>query len=324
VVRYSSEATSAKLKSGGQTFLVDVVEGLRHRPKSLPCKYLYDRRGSMLFDRICGLAEYYVTRAELAIMRRFAAQMGDVLGPRVLVIEYGSGSSVKTRLLLDNLVDPAGYVPVDISQRHLKESAERLAREYPHVEVSPVCGDFTCPFELPETSREAAARVVYFPGSTIGNFDSRAAVDLLSGIAGICGLGGGLLIGIDLKKDRTVLEAAYNDRQGVTAAFNMNLLRRINRELGADFDLDRFEHRAVYNESAGRIEIGLVSRCRQEVVIAGERFELRKGEEIRTEHSHKYTLDQFTAMASEAGLKLRRYWTDSLVRFAVLYFEVAG
>ncbi len=304
------------------TFLADVLVGLSDNPKRLPCKYFYDRRGSQLFEQICELDEYYLTRSELAIMRRFAPQMADQLGPGVMLIEFGSGSSLKTRLLLDHLVDQVAYVPVDISGQHLQRSAEDISASYPTVQVLPVCADFTAEFELPVLDRIPACTAVYFPGSTIGNFPPDAAARLLSRIAELCGADGSLLIGIDLKKDVEIIEAAYNDRLGVTAEFNLNLLRRINRELGADFQLDQFRHRADYNETDGRIEMHLVSPREQTVSIAENSFAFAKGESICTEFSHKYSVEEFEAIAARSGLTLSREWTDPRRHFAVLQFVV--
>jgi dimethylhistidine N-methyltransferase len=303
-------------------FLDDVVEGLSQSPKCLPCKYFYDERGSRLFDRICELDEYYLTRAELALMRQYAAEMAEQIGPDVMLVEYGSGSSIKTRLLLDCLPDPVAYVPVDISRDHLEQTAMGLARDYPLIEVLPVCADFTQPFDLPVSLREPSHAAVYFPGSTIGNFTPDEASQLLGNIAPLCGTGGGLLIGIDLKKDVNTIEAAYDDAEGVTAEFNVNLLRRINRELGGSFRLDHFRHRAAYDPHRGRVELGLVSQRRQEVEVAGETFCFEEGEEIRTEYSHKYTIAEFAELAASVGLTLRRCWTDEDSRFAVLHFAV--
>jgi dimethylhistidine N-methyltransferase len=304
-------------------FLADVLAGLRSPRKTLPCKYFYDERGSALFERICDLEEYYPTRTELAILRAHGGEMADALGPACLLVEYGSGSSAKTRLLLDRLARPAGYVPVDISREHLLRTAERLRADYPRLPVLPVAADFTAAFALPRTQRPARRRVVYFPGSTIGNFGPREAVALLRGVASLCGHGGGLLIGIDLRKQREVLERAYDDALGVTAAFNLNLLARINRELGADFDLARFAHRALWRDAASRIEMHLVSREEQRVRLAGETFQFRAGETICTEHSHKYTVEGFGALAARGGLAQRRVWTDAAQRFSVQYLEVA-
>jgi dimethylhistidine N-methyltransferase len=305
-----------------RVFLRDVIAGLRSRPKQLPCKYFYDRRGSELFDQICQLDEYYLTRAELALMDQFAPEMGAQIGGGAMLVEYGSGSSVKTRYLLDGLPDPVAYVPVDISGDHLQHTAGELARDYPQIEILPVCADFTKDFALPRSLRTASHAAVYFPGSTIGNFMPGEAIALLRRITRMCGTGGGLLIGVDLKKDIPTIEAAYNDRLGVTAEFNLNLLRRINRELGADFDLDQFFHQARYNAELGRVEMYLISRQAQTVTVGGEAIEFEPGETICTEHSHKYTVDEFAAVAAAAGLTLRREWTTKRREFAVLHFAV--
>jgi dimethylhistidine N-methyltransferase len=305
-----------------RAFLHDVTSGLRSTPKRLSCKYFYDRCGSELFDRICLLDEYYLTRAELAVMDQFAAEMGAQIGPGAMLVEYGSGSSVKTRYLLDGLPNPVAYVPVDISGDHLQQTARELARDYPQIEILPVCADFTRDFALPRSLRTASHAAVYFPGSTIGNFMPDEAVALLRRITRLCGTGGGLLIGIDLKKDVATIEAAYNDRLGVTAEFNLNLLRRINRELGADFDVDQFFHQARYNAELGRVEMYLISRQAQRVTLGGEIVEFEPGETICTEHSHKYTVDEFASVAAAAGLTLRREWTTKKREFAVLHFAV--
>ncbi len=305
------------------TFFEDVVAGLSESPRSLPCKYFYDERGSQLFDKICELEEYYLTRAELSIMDRYSEEMADQIGPGVMLVEYGSGSSMKTRLLLDHLCDPVAYVPVDISREHLQRAADKLAIAYPHIEVLPVCADFTRGFHLPDSIRDATHNAVYFPGSTIGNFEPEAARAILIRIATMCGTGGGLLIGIDLQKDVDIIEAAYNDAKGVTSEFNLNLLSRINRELDGDIDVDQFEHEANYNEERGRVELQLVSQCAQEVRIGDESFTFTKGDAILTECSHKYTISGFANLGNEAGLMLRRHWTDQHERFAVLHFAVS-
>jgi dimethylhistidine N-methyltransferase len=302
----------------------DVLEALDRRPqKELPTQYLYDARGSALFDQICELPEYYPTRTELAIMERDAAAMSRAIGPRALVIEYGSGSSIKTRRLLERLRESAGCVLVDISCSHLRRSAEELAARFPSVEVQSVCADFTEPFDVPQPQSLVWRRVVYFPGSTIGNFLPEHATRLMHQMATLVGPGGGLLIGTDLRKDPAMLEAAYNDAQGVTAAFNKNLLRRINRELGADFRLDAFEHRAIYDEARGRIEMLLISREAQDVSVAGRRFRFAAGEAIRTEYSHKYTIPGFHRMAAVAGWQPEAVWTDPQSLFAVHLLRAA-
>jgi dimethylhistidine N-methyltransferase len=304
-------------------FRTDVLNGLRRRHKRLPCKYFYDDVGSQLFDRICELPEYYPTRTELAILGADAPAMAARLGRHCLVIEYGSGSSIKTRLLLDALDRPAAYLPVDIACEHLERSAAALANNHPGLVVLPVCADFTCRFALPPGVPAAARRVAYFPGSTIGNFAPRPAASLLAEMGRLVGPGGAVLIGVDLKKDPKVLEPAYNDAAGVTAAFNLNLLARINRELAGDFDLDRFEHHALYDPTFGRVEMYLISRRRQSVRAAGERIDFEEGEPILTECSYKYTVRGFQALAAAAGLRARQVWTDANRWFSVQYLTVS-
>lgn len=303
-------------------FLADVLRGLRAPVKELPCKYFYDEAGSRLFERITRLPEYYPTRTELSIMRRHAGEMAELAGPRAQVIEFGSGTSEKTRLLLDRLPEPAGYVPVDICAAQLDEAARRLAAEYPGLDVMPVCADFTRPFELPAPPCPAVRRVVYFPGSTVGNFMPDEAVRLLRRVRRLCGASGGMILGADLKKDPAALHAAYNDRDGVTAAFNRNLLVRINRELGADFAVERFFHYAYYDPRAGRVEMHLVSDGAQRVRLAGEELAFDHGESVRTECSHKYSGADLRRLADAGGFTLRETWTDSRQRFCVLYLAV--
>lgn len=305
-------------------FLRDVHRGLARPRKRLPSKYFYDEQGSRLFEDICTLEEYYPTRCELAILEGHAAAVADLLGPGCALVEYGSGNSHKTRLLLDHLRDGAAYIPVDISEEHLGTSARALARAYPHLEVRPVCADFTRPFELPRLRRPAARRAVYFSGSTIGNFRPPEACALLAGIARLCGPGGVLLIGVDLQKDTAILEAAYNDRRGVTAAFNLNLLARINRELGADFRLDRFRHHAFYNVRRGRIEMHLVSTAEQMVHVGTERFAFTAGETVCTEYSYKHSVAGFAALAARAGLRQEYVWTDARGWYSVQLLRVEG
>jgi L-histidine Nalpha-methyltransferase len=302
-----------------EAFRRDVLHGLRRPHKELPCKYFYDTRGSRLFDAICRLEEYYPTRCEREVLRRHGEEIADALGPGVVVIEYGSGSSLKTRLLLERLRRPAAYVPVDISREHLMRAAERLRARFPGLPVRPVVADFTRPFRLPDLP--AGRRVVYFSGSTIGNFPPAEAADLLAGIRRLCGPDGGLLIGVDLKKDVAVLERAYNDARGVTAAFNLNLLERINRELGGDFDPARFRHVAFYDPSHGRIEMHLVSRDEQVVRVGGVAFPFRQGESIRTENSYKYSPEDFATLTGRAGLAVRAVWTDEGGLYSVQYLE---
>jgi len=303
-------------------FRADVVRGLRGPVKTLPCKYFYDAAGSELFEQITELEEYYPTRTELAIMREHAPAMAAHLGQRCLLIEYGSGSSLKTRLLLDHLVHPAGYIPIDVSGEHLQRSAQALAGDYPGIDIRPLCADFTRPLRLPELSKPEARRVVYFPGSTIGNFTHQEALLLLRKTALLCGGGGAVLLGADMRKDPRVIERAYNDHHGVTARFNSNLLVRINRELGADFNVEQFSHRAFYDSAVGRIEMHLISRRAQSVHIDGETFFFQPGESIRTEYSHKYSLRGLCQLAEASGLESRRVWMDKRHYFSVNYLAV--
>ncbi|MHC2070232.1 L-histidine N(alpha)-methyltransferase [Bremerella sp. T1] len=305
-------------------FLDDSLAGLTRSPKQLPCKYFYDQRGSQLFDQICETQDYYVTRTEAEIMQRYAKEMGECLGEKVMLVEFGSGSSTKTRRLLDNLIDPVAYVPVDISREHLLASAKQISSEYPTIEILPVCADFTKPFALPNPRLRPSHDAVYFPGSTIGNFRPDQAKTLLESIAHMCGEQGGLLIGVDLQKDKAVLEKAYNDDDGVTAEFNLNLLHRMQKELGASVDVSAFEHHAFYNEDEGRIEIYLRSRIDQTIQLDGQTVQVEAGELIHTEYSHKYTIDGFAEMAADVGWTLRRAWTDPNNYFAVLHFVVLG
>ncbi len=314
----------ARVESDGVALSQVVLEGLQKSRKELPCTLLYDERGSQLFDQICDLEEYYPTRTEMAIMRRHIREITDCVDPKALMIEYGSGSSLKTRLLLDHLPDLAGYVPIDISTEHLQQSAAQISAAYPHLHVSPVSADFRDPIELPPSCRAIAHRVAYFPGSTIGNFHADEAAEFLERVADLCGPLGGLLIGVDLKKDPTVLHQAYNDQKGVTAAFNLNILVYLNRELGTDFQLDQFRHYAFYNTSAGRIEMHLVSLADQVVHLDDQIIEFKEGESIWTESSYKYTLEAFEALAAGAGFQVNRVWTDADKLFSIQHLTVTA
>ena len=303
-------------KPGRERFLADVLAGLRKERKELPCKYFYDERGSRLYERICRLDEYYIPRTEASIMHTHIGEMAELIGRRVWLIEYGCGNCQKVRFLLDHLEEPAAYVPIDISKQQLKRVTEALSASYPELEVLPVCADYTSRFTLP-TAGESRCAVVYFPGSTISNFSPTSAQRFLGQMAKVCGPGGGLLIGVDLKKEPTVLHQAYNDSQGVTAAFNLNLLERINSELGADFRPENFEHQAFYNESPGRVEMHLVSKRDQTVHLDGATIPFAKDETIWTESSYKYSLDEFAKMA--VGWEVARVWTDDKRWFSVQY-----
>ncbi len=298
------------------SFREDVIEGLSQGQKALPPKYFYDAEGSRLFDRICGLKEYYPTRAELALTRRHLADIARFAGRGGELVEYGSGASLKTRLLLRAL-RPSVYVPVDISHSALAGAAQRLSREFAWLHIFAVVGDFSQPLRLPVFRQRARRRVVYFPGSTIGNLTVQEAQAFLAMSRAQVGAGGAMLIGVDLKKDANVLHAAYNDARGVTARFNLNLLARINRELGADFDLRRFRHYAFYNAPLGRIEMHLVSLARQAVRIGRHRFEFERGETIHTENSYKYAVEEFRALAAQAGFKGAKLWQDRQQLFAL-------
>jgi dimethylhistidine N-methyltransferase len=291
-------------------FFSDVVAGLSLPQKSLPPKYFYDDAGSRLFERICRLPEYYLTRAELALTRRHLAAIARFAGRGCELIEYGSGESLKTRLLIRAL-RPAAYLPVDISAAALRAATQRLWREFPWLRIAPVHGDFSRPLALPP---QRARRVVYFPGSTIGNLTPDEAHAFLSMTRGQAAR---MLVGADVKKDANILHAAYNDSRGVTAAFNRNLLARINRELGADFDLRRFSHYAFYNAPLGRVEMHLVSLAPQTVRIGRHRFGFDAGESIHTENSYKYSVAEFQALAKEARFSATRVWTDRRQLFAL-------
>lgn len=301
----------------------DVLDGLRQTQKWISSIYFYDELGSQLFDAICELPEYYPTRTELAILEQHGDEICAAIGPEVLLVEPGSGSSVKVRHLLDRLTDPVAYVPVEISREHLMASVEALAEDYPHIEILPVCADFTTNFALPTPSRKPRRTALFFPGSTIGNFEPADALDLLKQMRALAGSGGGLVIGVDVRKDAKTLERAYDDAAGVTARFNMNVLVRLNREMRADFDLAHFHHRAVWNDALGRIEMHLVSDVDQHVHVAGEAFHFRANEHIHTENSYKYRPEEFAALAARAGFTVRKLWTDPENLFTVQYLECA-
>ncbi|MEQ9105402.1 MAG: L-histidine N(alpha)-methyltransferase [Rhodothermales bacterium] len=305
------------------TFSVDVLGGLKQSPKSIPSKYFYDGRGSQLFDEICELDEYYLTRTEMAILEDNMGAITDRLGTSAILVEYGSGSSLKTRMLLDALPDADAYVPVDISRDHLLMASEHIQERYPNLRVLPVCADYSQPIPLNLVPTPGSRISVFFPGSTIGNFKPAEAVDFLSRLGDVVGPGGGVLLGVDLVKDEDVLRAAYNDASGVTAAFNRNVLIHANARLGADFQPERFDHEAIWNADASRIEMHLISREPHIVRIGEDAIELERGESILTEYSHKYTLTAFRDLVSEAGFEVDRVWTDDRSWFSLQYL-VAG
>ena len=299
------------------SFLREVLSGLASPRKTLPPKYFYDARGCSLFEQICESPEYYPARTELAIMREYAAAMAKFLGPDCQLIEFGSGSSRKTRVLIEQLRPPL-YVPIDIAGNAMQAAAAGLAQTFPWLNINGVCADYTRALTLPVFVGVAIRKkAVYFPGSTIGNFTPEEAIEFLQLARRMVGAGGALLIGVDLKKDKPVLDAAYNDAAGVTAAFNLNLLARINRELDGDFRLQRFRHRAFYDEALGRIEMHLESLAAQFVHVGGERFSFGQGETILTEISCKYSVDEFRAVAQRAGFASGHTWIDAANLFSV-------
>jgi dimethylhistidine N-methyltransferase len=292
----------------------DFIAALANTPRSISPKYFYDVEGSRLFDRICELPEYYPTRTELAILEGHAAEMAALAGPGAEIIEFGAGSLRKVRLLLEAFEAPAGYVPIDISGDHLRDAAGILRAEFPGLAVHPVVADYTQAFEMPAAGQ--GRRIGFFPGSTLGNFTPEEALAFLTRTAGLL-RGGALLLGADLVKDPQLLHAAYNDAQGVTAAFNLNLLVRANRELGANFVPAQFAHYACYNAPLQRIEMHLVSRVRQAVTLCGERFVLEEGESLHTENSYKFTIEGLRELARRAGFRPGPVWTDRQRLFSV-------
>jgi dimethylhistidine N-methyltransferase len=299
-----------------RAFAADVVAGLTASPKRLPPKYFYDSAGSALFERITGLPEYYLTRCESEILHAHARDIADLIPPGAALIEFGSGSSSKTRIVLATAKSLSAYVPVDISAEFLRRQADSLRQEYPAVAMLAVAADFSKPFGLPETV-EMLPRAGFFPGSTIGNFEPHEAAAFLRHAGRILGRGATFIVGVDLLKDPQVLQKAYNDSQGVTAQFNLNLLARINRELGAKFNLDAFEHHAFFNRERSRIEMHLASLKRQRVKVCGECIDLRAGETIHTENSYKYSVESFGALVRGAGWTTTAVWTDRERYFSV-------
>lgn len=307
------------VQPAAEAFQAEVMAGLSRKDRSLPPKFFYDERGSQLFDAITRLPEYYPTRTEIALLRRYGEDMAGMVGNDSLVFELGSGSDTKIRVLLDPL-QPQAYAPIDISREHLRLSAGAIAQDYPQLEVHAICADYSRPIDLPDLPN-ARLRAVFFPGSSIGNFNPEQSRDLLRRIARLLGPDGRLLIGVDLKKDPALLHAAYNDDQGVTAQFNRNLLARINRELGADFDVTAFRHDAFYNEKLGRIEMHLIATAPQHVRIDGSSFEFQTGEGIHTENSYKYSIEEFGELAAQAGLASLRVWQDDDALFSIHCFR---
>ena len=308
---------------GADSFAADVLAGLAASPKKLAAKYFYDGAGSQLFERITELPEYYPTRSEMRILRDQGAEIAKLIAPGAALVEFGSGSSKKARILLRAATPLAAYVPVDICGEMVEQEAAELRRDFPQLKVLPVTADICFPFELPPEAKAAPLRVGFFPGSTIGNFEPHEAAAFLRNAAKILGAGSTLIIGADLIKDAEILNAAYNDKDGVTAKFNLNLLVRINRELRGNFKLDTFEHHAFYNRERNRIEMHLASLKRQKVKVAGETIEFRAGETIHTENSYKYSVESLGALARGVGWMPSGVWTDKRKYFSIQAFTLA-
>lgn len=303
-------------------FYSEVLSGLQSSPKAIAPKFFYDEKGSKLFEQICECEEYYPTRTEQRILRDNADEIAGLIGEHAYVIEPGSGSCEKIKLLLDTL-RPRAYIPMDISRDFLQASAQALSDEYPWLDVHAACIDFTQPLDLPFCPADAD-KLAFFPGSSIGNFEPKQAMAFMQQVANTVGDDGGMLIGVDLKKGHAILDEAYNDKQGITAAFNLNLLSRINQELDADFDLEKFSHRAFYNPEQGRVEMHLVSHAQQIVTIDDDEICFEKGETIHTESSYKYTVSEFQSLAAQAGFKPMQVWTDSDELFSVHFFKTGA
>lgn len=301
------------------TMLEEVLQGLAMRPRRIAPKFFYDEQGSRLFDAICELPEYYLTRTEMGILESCADDVARLAGPDTTLIELGSGASRKIRLLLEAL-RPRRYFGIDISREFLKQSVQCLAQDYPWLEVHAACADFMQDLHLP-VGAEEGKKLAFFPGSTIGNFEPHEALMFLQQVRRMVQPDGALLIGVDLKKDPNILEAAYNDSAGITAQFNLNLLQRLRTELGAQINIQGFQHHAFYNAARGRIEMHLVSHCKQDIRICGQRFHFEPTESIHTENSYKYTLEEFHAIARTAGLRPRQVWLDAQRLFSVHYLS---
>ena len=320
---WSESKTLPELVQEEDGFLASVRAGLRRHPKSIPPKFFYDAHGSHLFDLICTTPEYYPTRTEISILEHHGAEMAEMIGTSCTLIEFGSGSGIKTPLLLKHLSGDAVYVPIDICESHLMQSTQRLQRMFPALKMQPLCADY---HQLPTHAigrHSGKRKVVFFPGSTIGNCTPEEAVLLLSSIAKLVGPDGALLIGVDNKKPVEILNAAYNDADRYTSAFNLNLLTRMKCELGAQLNVDQFSHHAFYNEEHGRIEMHLVSHCRQAICIGKETFPFGEGETIHTENSYKYTAPEFKKLANAGGWHLKFTWCDADRLFNVHYLSLS-
>ncbi|WP_445665327.1 L-histidine N(alpha)-methyltransferase [Fodinibius sp. AD559] len=298
----------------------EVLEGLSKPQRQLPSKYFYDEKGSDLFEQITRLDEYYLTDCEKEILQANINEIAERIGSDVMLIELGSGSSYKTRFLLEELSALSTYIPVDISEEFLLKTVNQLRMEYPKISIIPVFADYTSHFELPVAEGSSQKQVIFFPGSTIGNFDPDEVQTFLNNIAGITADNSEMLVGVDLKKDPKVLEAAYNDKQGITAQFNKNILVHINRVLDADFDIEKFSHKAFYNEHAGRIEMHLILSQKQTVTVGDQRIAFEKGESIHTENSYKYSLEEFEEVVAD-WYSVEKVWTDEKDYFSLQYLK---
>ena len=306
-----------------EDFSIAVLKGLSLSKKSIPPKFLYDEKGLQLFNLICKTVEYYITRTEISLLKSIKSDIRLLVGPRVVIFEYGCGSSHKIKALLSSLIDPAIYVPIDISKSDLIATAREVAMNYPKIKVGAICADFSNPIELPKSiALHASERLAFFPGSTIGNQTPREALLFLKNVRGMLGKKGKFLIGVDTKKDEDILCRAYNDSQGHTASFNFNLLRRINNELGAEIDTSEFFHDAFYNNELGRIEMHLKSKIQQSIRISDRNFSFEIGESIHTENSYKYSKDEFLVLAKKSGFELLKVWSDNENLFAIYLLQV--
>lgn len=322
----SNKISLTDLAPASDDFLAETLSGLRSKPATLPCKYFYDQRGAGLFEQICELPEYYPTRTEISILRDHLQEIAQAIGPQARIVEYGSGAGEKIRLLLNNLEQPSAYTPIDISREQLISSANVLQQDFPQLEVLPVCADYASELSLPSPKNEFDRTVVFFPGSTIGNFDPEEALAFLKRFHQLCMQGdepGMLLIGYDLKKDQATLEAAYNDSQGITAEFNLNLLHRINNELDGQFEIDNWQHEARWNEKNGAVEMHLVSQTTQTARVNGDTFRFEAGQSIHTENSFKYSSPEFKALAEQAGFNRLKHWHDPKQHFQVALYQAA-
>lgn len=311
---------SGILQDSNRSLLDEIINGLKCRQKYIPSKLFYDERGSKLFDQICELDEYYLTRTELSIIENNIDQITQLIDENTLFIEFGSGSSLKTRRILERIDKTAGYVPIDISEEHLNNSVSELRSDFPELDIYPIAADFTNPIQFPDIFGDVKRRVLFFPGSSIGNFTDEESKKFIQ-IASInCGPEGGLLIGIDMFKDKEIIESAYNDSKGITAEFNLNILSRINNDFEADFIPDNFTHNAVFNNEKSRIEMYLVCNAEQNVRLNGTTITIQKNESILTEYSHKYTLENFNRII-EDYFEIDKIWTDDKKFFSLLYLK---